>query len=705
MPIRIHQIRVNRGGPLARDFELSPARLNLIYGPNETGKTYLVEAILRLLFTQGRKAGFDWKLRGWDPSGRVLVSGIGPEPVAFEKGGQKLDQILRDSRGGLPPGLSQLLVVKAGDPMLDPRTPAGISQDFLKNHLSGEGLIDTIEGRISATLSNARVVDGVIEGHARGEIKNRTELLDQRKRVDDLLEKIDRSEALGVVESLTTERDELESRLKELEKARRFRAHVLLVTIQQLDLEIARLPGDAEIQALQEKLSRHSSNSGSREQKQRELADLEKGVEDCVWAENALKVYGSILGAVPKERFARTSLWVTAALAVLTLILGLYGYLLPFLISGLASLVLGAFFVRAQGKALRMAGKSSELERLRAEFKKRFGEELTDQAVLQTKVDTLKEERVKARVLEDDIRSLAYDLAGLAREIQASFEAMGADAGLGPPDWRGAHATIRGTVTERKEQLQPLERELAALSVSEADALETDPGLAWDSSLHGEVGGKLAELGKEIQEAEESLANLRSRVQQETGSTLTSWSGLVNALHERRDKVQAEYRRLTAEILAKIALNDSLNHFRAQESERIREGLRREEIRTALSAVGGHYVGLGRDEEDRLTAVSRKNDQIPLGDLSSGALEQVFFALRVGFASMALGGEPAFLILDDAFQHSDWCRRKTLVRATQDLTDQGWQVFYFTMDDHLRELFSSVGRGDEERVCRYDLTG
>ena len=54
MAIRIDRIKVNRGGPLNRDFELEPGDLNLIYGYNETGKTYIVESIINLLFETGR---------------------------------------------------------------------------------------------------------------------------------------------------------------------------------------------------------------------------------------------------------------------------------------------------------------------------------------------------------------------------------------------------------------------------------------------------------------------------------------------------------------------------------------------------------------------------------------------------------------------------------------------------------------------------
>ena len=63
-------------------------------------------------------------------------------------------------------------------------------------------------------------------------------------------------------------------------------------------------------------------------------------------------------------------------------------------------------------------------------------------------------------------------------------------------------------------------------------------------------------------------------------------------------------------------------------------------------------------------------------------------ALRMMFARRYLGDVPGFLLLDDAFQHSDWNRRELLVDHTLSLVrERGWQVFYFTMDNHLRDLF------------------
>ena len=58
MAIRIDRISINRGGPLKDDFTFEPAGLNLIYGSNETGKTYIVEALIDFLFKTGK--GTPW---------------------------------------------------------------------------------------------------------------------------------------------------------------------------------------------------------------------------------------------------------------------------------------------------------------------------------------------------------------------------------------------------------------------------------------------------------------------------------------------------------------------------------------------------------------------------------------------------------------------------------------------------------------------
>ena len=91
MTLRIDRIKVNRAGPLESDFEFEPGDLNLIYGQNETGKTYVVESLIRFLFKTNSRAPVDWDLRDWDIAGRAIVSGLVSDPVTFTKAGRKLE--------------------------------------------------------------------------------------------------------------------------------------------------------------------------------------------------------------------------------------------------------------------------------------------------------------------------------------------------------------------------------------------------------------------------------------------------------------------------------------------------------------------------------------------------------------------------------------------------------------------------------------
>ena len=89
------------------------------------------------------------------------------------------------------------------------------------------------------------------------------------------------------------------------------------------------------------------------------------------------------------------------------------------------------------------------------------------------------------------------------------------------------------------------------------------------------------------------------------------------------------------------------------EEEKIRKGLQSKEVTDILSTVTSHYQSLDFDGK-QLTVLGNYGDYEVDEILSTGAKEQVFLALRMGFASKLAGGNPLFMILDDAFQHSDW---------------------------------------------------
>jgi len=73
----------------------------------------------------------------------------------------------------------------------------------------------------------------------------------------------------------------------------------------------------------------------------------------------------------------------------------------------------------------------------------------------------------------------------------------------------------------------------------------------------------------------------------------------------------------------------------------------------------------------------------------------------MGIAARLTGGDPLFIILDDAFQHSDWTRRETLVKQAINMVKNGWQVTYLSMDDHIRDLFLKNAKPILKRKFKY----
>jgi len=80
----------------------------------------------------------------------------------------------------------------------------------------------------------------------------------------------------------------------------------------------------------------------------------------------------------------------------------------------------------------------------------------------------------------------------------------------------------------------------------------------------------------------------------------------------------------------------------------------------------------------------------PFSYLSLGAKDQFFISLRLEMIKKILNDVKIFLLFDDAFQHSDYERREKLANILFDIANEGFQTFYFCMDNHIRELFEKL---------------
>jgi uncharacterized protein YhaN len=174
---------------------------------------------------------------------------------------------------------------------------------------------------------------------------------------------------------------------------------------------------------------------------------------------------------------------------------------------------------------------------------------------------------------------------------------------------------------------------------------------------------------------------------------------LIENLQKERRSVAEDYRTLTAEILAGILVSDVLDDVRAQEEKQIRDRLASPLVGQPILQITNRYSGVLY--EDDCVWVQDDYGRFEISDLSTGAREQVLLGLRLGFAAQILKQQRLFLLLDDAFQHADWQRRERLLSQVVELAKDGWQITYFTMDDHIRDLFNSAGPEHFGRQYRF----
>ncbi|PSH00594.1 MAG: hypothetical protein BRC30_02680, partial [Nanohaloarchaea archaeon SW_7_46_7] len=115
-------------------------------------------------------------------------------------------------------------------------------------------------------------------------------------------------------------------------------------------------------------------------------------------------------------------------------------------------------------------------------------------------------------------------------------------------------------------------------------------------------------------------------------------------------------------------------------------------------ATDGNYTDIKYDKASRKIKVVRKDDrELEPEALSQGTYDLLYMAVRLKLAKEILGG-PGFLILDNAFVHSDRERVEKEVEFLEKLEDEGWQIIYLTFREDVRKIL-------EERTEVEDLEG
>ncbi len=156
----------------------------------------------------------------------------------------------------------------------------------------------------------------------------------------------------------------------------------------------------------------------------------------------------------------------------------------------------------------------------------------------------------------------------------------------------------------------------------------------------------------------------------------------------------------TSKERAKIVI-DIFSEIKEEEEEKVSEIFSDSRVGEIFAGItGGRYNQVSYDRESgEIIAWEEGGKIIPARNLSGGAFDQLYLAIRVAMGEKILGEKTGFFILDDPFIKADQDRLKRLLGTIKELTTRGWQVLYFTCKNEVREILKpSLENGEIKLV-------
>lgn len=726
MSVRIERLSIRDFGPL-RELVLCPGDVTVVYGRNEAGKTSCIDALVRALrdrVRSGNRKLLDQLREGPGFEGQIDL-------VLSPEDGGPLLSLLRDH-----PSLARLFIIRDGDAVLE------VGRNWLnsiRDRLIGIDLAKVAE-RVRAAAS-------LTPGGALRESRQ-----DERQRLQERLTLLtgfladlpNIGRLIEEMHQIERQRTAARARLEKLRAAERYeryrvaRQAALAVEAAERELRALERFGEQDlvdwregVAALREAAALAKS---SEEEVHRLDGDLARATEELRKRDAALEKAAAAaaecqrrslaarLERARRDRASATtwSLWriplAFAALLLLVLATGagieaLRRVATPHGTSMAIAAGAGAFAGLLCGVLAVVA-----TNRIRA-AKDTASEVLAAAAVVLPRAETLEdcEEQLSAvltqheralieRTTASEQRRSIEGALDAARRLESERQRALEDAQRRIADVRGrvglasleqleeklrSRAAARSTLEEALRTLRsllgngsdptPYDRRVEALAVP-------DPGMPPDPQM-------LIDLEREIEAFDDRLVVLRGEIAERRDRTLARLGlqdlGAVQAERERlAEAVAAIDRELAGGTLCLQALREL-----AQDIDRpLREALGAGPAAAGAylaQLTGGAYRSVVLDADGRLAVEREDGTRFGSSALSRGARDQLSLAVRLSLVRRLLG-EPAFLVLDDAFLSSDPGRREALTAALTELAAEGWQILYFTFDPALRDRLAQL---------------
>ena len=256
---------------------------------------------------------------------------------------------------------------------------------------------------------------------------------------------------------------------------------------------------------------------------------------------------------------------------------------------------------------------------------------------------------------------------------------------------------------------------------SQIDSLENykgaAPGVVYDRKAVAELNERLSSLEQETVTLKELLNERRDEMRTIEKELLEIFS--TEDPEDLRCETTADLKMMLKKLaewiaacedhrgaaLAAISLFEKIEQ---EEEEKVSELFSGQSpVDSYFSQItGGLYENVTYDPDNNTVNIIRKDGHHFTADqLSGGAYDQLYFAIRLALGEKLLQGDKGFFILDDPFIKSDPERLQILLSMLFSIVADGWQILYFSSKGEIRQALEDKIAAGEVRQISFNPGG
>lgn len=636
--VKINRLKVSHYGPLS-DFDMEfDEGLNAFYGKNESGKTLLVESITKMLIDDSSRFKGIGRV-SQRPNGLLTVENSEGE---FDASQESLEKVFGNVTSE---DVRNAFVIRDFDLRLPERENDFGNGDYFKDVT--DRVLGSKTQKIEALRSEIADVGKLTNSTSNARLKN-------TKNTDHLKDKRDRAKRL---------KSEIQQFLDKVEEKGLFKKYSRVDAIEKEISSMEKRLNELENAKKQDKYIKGQELLDQLRKAREDMKDLEREKRAFKDLETIRKRAQNFEMEASEKSDLKTASVGSGILSGLSLVVAALN-------PGLLTLGISVIFLAvAIFTGYRFIDASRELSSQKQDRK----DIIKEAGAKDIRADTLPE-------VVDAINSYEQDIEDREKEInERRSQAVGELKGL-----------FNASVEEPERWTRELDNfsnsfESVEIEFEEGDLEEAEKNLE-------ELKEKKKELRGEVDQYDETLKEFDSGISQALDSRFIDGKPASVSSVEDLDFASRQLEEFVSSLDEMVQASKNaievLEEMEEQEEDEFNRIFNEDSYAVEMfaKATDGNYTDIKYEKESRKLKVVRSDGkELDPEALSQGTYDLLYMSIRLKLAREILG-EPGFLVMDNAFVHSDIDRIEREIEFLTELEDEGWQIIYFTFRDDVREL-------------------